>query len=204
MKYVWLILFSAITACSTQPKFAADDLANVLSADDSERILQIYRTQRAIGDDVWPGFANAPVRMVLVDKNMQWAFNIQPQPEFYTSIPVPALLKQYVQSAAFTEPYRNEVGVKLPSPPSLLYNVYSAAQTENHFQQSVYFVKTLSEFHAVGDKMTSDEWVYISLREIFHTFQDQYVNYTPDFIQDITYLHKYELRGDKELIKLLA
>ena len=171
---------------------------------DVARMKEIQRIQKAAAAEAWPGFEAAPMRMIFVDENLQWAFNVDPLPSYYKAIEVPDDLKSIFRTAAVTESFRDEVGVKSTKVPDALYRTFSSAQTEQHFQHSIYFVKSLDDFHRSGDRMDAEEWVHISLHEIFHTFQDGFVNYTPEFVKRTSVSYKSTIREDNDHSALLG
>lgn len=173
------LLFYFTAACSSIPTKSSN---NSLSSEDINRINEIYRIQSVVAKDVWPGFEKAVFRFVMVDETNQWAVNIDPMPEYYIKSNIPSSLSPNVISIGITEPYRDERGQKSTKAPDVIYSAYAKEHTDFHFKHSVYFVKTLNEYHRTGDKQDAETWIHISLHELFHTFQDHYIQYTPDFL----------------------
>lgn len=148
---------------------------------DINRINEIFRIHSIVAKSVWPGFENAKFSFILVGQSHQWAFNVDPMPSYYKITAVPAALNKDITSLGVSTTFYNELGEKKSEAPEILYNSYSKEQTGLHFKQSIYFVKTLDEYHRIKDKQDAEEWVHISFHELFHTFQDRYVDYTNEF-----------------------
>lgn len=174
-----------------------------LSSLEINRINELFRIQAIVGKEVWPGFEIEKFRFILVGQKNQWAINVEPLPSYYKALVVPESLNKQVTSLAVTEKYRNEFGEKLNEAPEILYNAYSKEMTGMHFNHSIYLVKTLDEYHRIGDKQAAEEWIHISLHELFHSFQDKYVNYTSDFLKAIVIPLKKSIVKDTEHTELL-
>lgn len=188
-------------SCSTAPVVNSE--SEQLQTLDINRINEIFRIQSIAAKDVWPGFEKAKFRFVLVGQKYQWAFNVEPLPSYYKVMPIPNSLSKEITSLAVSEKYRDEFGEKQSEAPEILYSAYSKEMTGLHFKHSIYFVKTLDEYHRIGDKQDAEEWIHISLHELFHTFQDQYVNYTPELLRAITIPLKKSITKDVEHTELL-
>lgn len=189
-------------SCSTAP--VASTEPEQLQALDINRINEIFRIQSIAANDVWPGFGKAKFRFILVGQKYQWAINVDPMPTYYKTLPIPDSLNKEITSLGVTEKYRDEFGTKQIESPEILYNSYSKEMTDLHFKHSIYLVKTLDEYHRIGDKQDAEEWVHISLHELFHTFQDQYVNYTPELLKSITIPLKKNITKDAEHTEMLS
>lgn len=171
---------------------------------DVNRINEIYRIQSIAAKEVWPGFENAKFRFVMIGKNNQWAINVDPLPAYYKKIKVPTTFnKKDVTTLGVTEIYRNEIGEKFNEAPEVIYNASSKENTDLHYKHSVFFVKTLEEYHRIGDKQDAETWVHISLHELFHTFQDDYINYTPEFLKSTSVPIKKTIPDDVDHNKFL-
>lgn len=193
-------LIALVSACST---IKINSNSEAVPAGDMNRINEIYRIQSIVSKEVWPGFENAKFRFVMIGKKYQWAINVDPMPEYYKKIDVPKSFNSGITSVGVTEIYRNEIGQKLNEAPAVIYNSFSKENTDLHYNHSIYFVKTLEEFHRIGDQQDAETWIHISLHELFHTFQDQYVRYTPEFLNSTRLPIKKTLPDDVEHNKLL-
>lgn len=200
-KLIFIFVALVLNGCASSPikSFVSDKPTSL----DVNRINEIYRIQESVGDQVWPGFGKAPFKFVLVGRTYQWAFNVDPLPNYYKVLELPPDLNKAVNSVAVTETYRDEFGEKKENSPETLYNSYSKEMTAGHFKHSIYLVKTLDEYHRDGDDQAVEEWIHISMHELFHTFQDQFVNYTPEFLHSIETTIKKKLRNDEGHIALL-
>ena len=198
---MWIIIIIWLSSCSTAP--IANSESEQLQSLDINRINEIFRIQSIAAKDVWPGFEKAKFQFILVGQKNQWAINVDPLPAYYKVLPIPDSLSKEITSLAVSEKYRDEFGEKKTEAPEILYNSYSKEMTGLHFKHSIYFVKTLDEYHRMGDKQDAEEWIHISLHELFHTFQDQYVNYTPELLKAIIIPLKKSITKDVEHIELL-
>lgn len=198
-----IILFVSVFGLLSCASVKTNSNTDQISSLDVNRINEIYRIQSIVAKEVWPGFEKAEFRFVVVGQKYQWAINIDPLPAYYRTISVPEGFNKAITSLAVTEIYRNEYGEKKSEAPEVLYNGYSKENTNLHYKHSVYFVKSLDEFHRIGDRQDAEEWVHISLHELFHTFQDQYVNYTPEFLDSVIIPLKKIITTDEQHTKLL-
>ena len=202
MKILMLVaVLMGLASCSTTP--VKESESEHLRSLDVNRINEIFRIQSIAAKDVWPGFEKAKFRFILVGQKYQWAVNVNPMPSYYRALPIPEALNKEIVSLGVTEKYRDEFGAKQTEAPEVLYNSYSKEMTGLHFKHSIYLVKTLEEYHRIGDKQAAEEWIHISLHELFHTFQDQYVNYTPELLKAITIPLKKNITKDIEHTELL-
>lgn len=188
-------------SCSTAPVLNTE--SERLQSLDINRVNEIFRIQSIAAKDIWPGFEKAKFRFILVGQKYQWAVNVDPMPSYYKALPIPESLNKEITSLGVTEKYRDEFGIKQSDAPEILYNSYSKEMTDLHFKHSIYLVKTLDEYHRMGDKQDVEEWVHISLHELFHTFQDQYINYTPELLKAIIIPLKKSITKDAEHTELL-
>lgn len=199
-KSVLVVFIIFLSACSSLQK---NPNVEKIPDEDIVRVNEIYRIQSIVAKEVWPGFEKAKFRFVMIGQKYQWAINIDPLPEYYNKIVVPKSFNSEVASIGVTEIYRNEIGKKFEEAPEVIYNASSKENTDLHYKHSVYFVKSLEEFHKIGDKQDAETWVHISLHELFHTFQDQYINYTPEFLNSTSVPIKKTLPDDVEHNKFL-
>lgn len=172
-----------------------DDTANI-SELDAKRLLEVHRQLTLIGDRVWPGFAGAQKRLVLVGNEWQWAINTDPHPNYYRPIDTLVELKSFVRSTALASVYYDEIGNKHKTAPQSLYNAYSSEQTGGHFKHPIFFIKTVESLNTSGDATNSEDWVHMSVHELFHNFQDKFIHYTPEFIRDTAVTFKQEIQND--------
>ncbi|WP_413576611.1 hypothetical protein ACLVWU_01080 [Bdellovibrio sp. HCB290] len=199
MKLLALILaLLTVVSCTTPSKPVSQ-----LSSLDIVRINELFRIQKKVAKDVWPGFENAEFRFVVIERTNQFAINVNPLPDYYTPTSLPKSVVQEITSVAKTEVFRDAFGNKQPDAPAVLYNAYSKEMTGMHFKHSIYFVKSLDEYHRSGDKQTTEEWIHISFHELFHTYQDQFVNYDSALMKEITTPIKREIAKDDEHRKLV-
>ena len=126
-------------------------------------LMKFFRIQSIVANEVWPGFEKAKFRFVMIGEKNQWAINVDPMPEYYKKISVPSSFSDEITTLGVTEIYRNERGQKLKEAPAVIYNASSKENTDLHYKHSIFFVKTLEEFHKIGDKQDAETWVHISM-----------------------------------------
>jgi hypothetical protein len=206
MKILSVILLLAVLGCAhreTVPPLSAETQNPYeLSNEDVLRLQELARIRSLVGEEAWPGFGKEELGMVLVGSQNQWALDIDEPPKYYVKVGVPLNLHESVQTMSITKAFRDWRGELLPEAPASLYRAFSKEQTGNHYRQSVFFVKSLSEYHRTGDKMSSETWLHISLHELFHVYQDRYVKYTPEFMKAVDVPFKEKIRDDPEHEKL--
>jgi len=173
-------LFTALTlaSCSSLEKSESTKMPDV----QVNRLAELNRQIQSVGDLIWPGFGDFPRKIVLVDFRDQWALNIKRLSEFYRPVAVPGSLTPFVNMASWTRSFRDEHGVQHEKPRKFLANSYFPESTNNHFQETIFFLNTLEVFHSNGDNWSADDWVNISVHELFHNFQDSKFSYTQEIL----------------------
>ena len=171
----FFVLF--LSSCATK---LADNSSSLTGLPDLEaqRLAELFRIKAAFGDKVWSGFGSHLARLVLVGSEHQWLINGEQVPVYYIPIELPTALAAQMKSLYVTPAFRDELGHLHAEAPKILFNAYSKEQTRGHFRHSIFFIKTIGEYHRAGDWMTSDEWIHVALHELFHTFQDDLMDYT--------------------------
>lgn len=199
MKNLALFFLIFVTSCTHVPSRTTATAPPIMGDQDIARIRELYRVWKFTGEKAWPGFNNEKfdLSFILISKNLQWAVNVNPLPNYYTLVEIPDGLKGYLKSLAVTESYRNEFGEKLILPVEM-HRSLPAEYTKFHFKHSVYFVTTIEGFKTEGQTVTADDWVHISLHELFHNYQDQFVNYSPELSKVITISMAEELIKDRK------
>lgn len=200
MKNLAFCFFIFAVSCTHKPHRPAATARPLLEDQEIARIQELYRVWKLAGHKAWPGFnsANFSLRFILISKNSQWAINVNPLPAYYSKVEVPGPLQGFVNSLAVTEPYRNEFGEKESSLPVEMHRSLPPEYTRFHFKHSIYFVTSIEGFQTEGQTISADDWIHISLHELFHNYQDQFVNYSPEFTKEITFPYGDKLKKDQK------
>ena len=199
--------------CSHIQARSAASASPSLSTIETSRIRELYRVWAIAGDQGWPGFnqSNFNLSFILIDQNSQWAVNVEPLPAEYVAVEIPQTLLPMIKGLAETQPYRNERGEKELNTPKEIHRSFPPEYTNFHFKHSIYFVTSIEGFQTEGQTITADDWIHISLHELFHNYQDRFVQYSPEFTKAISFPYWQQLREDHQFngyvsseLKLLA
>lgn len=200
MKNLAFCFFIFAASCTHNPHRSAATASPLLDDYEIARIQELYRVWNIAGHKAWPGFSNSNfnLRFILISKTEQWAINVDPLPLYYSKVEVPSPLQGFVNSLAVTEPYRNEFGEKESSFPVEMHRSLPPEFTNFQFNHSIYYVTSIDGFQTEGQTISADEWIHISIHELFHNYQDQFVNYSPKFSKEITFPYGETLKKDQK------